>query len=233
MATKTPKKAKSKKAAAAATKTKSTAGLGAQPDGSVVIRIGSDFDLMVARRAIEKQIKNAGAAVGTVSALADGEDEFIDAVQRSLERTLKEINARRSPANQIKGTPIGDEIAAADEKGKTHDDETSWADAIPRPRPAIGDTVELADGKRKITGVLAFVGDGLKGDEDSDELERLRQATDDKILKGAFKVATAESKTFVLVTLQSDASAEPPRVWRVVGVKDDLSKKREAVSTKA
>jgi hypothetical protein len=198
------KKAATKPAAKPATKTPAASGakpskqyaLGAQGDGSVVLRVGTDFDLMVLRKAVEKQQKNAGAAVGTVSALADGEDPFIDAVQRSCERLLKTINASRSPANQIKGTPIGDEIAAAESEGASTDADThsggarKWAPAIPAPRPIAGDVVQHPDGKvSTIVDALGFRGDGLRGDEDEAELQKL---ADDGKLTGAFMIVPAD-----------------------------------------
>jgi hypothetical protein len=125
--------------------------LGPQPDDSIVLRIQNDFDLMVLRKAVEKQQKNAGAATGTVSALADGDDPFVDAVQRALDRLHKSIITSRAPDDQIADTPIGQAIrAAADEPREQIDGQpegVTWAPDVPRPRPALGQMIEWPSGE--------------------------------------------------------------------------------------
>lgn len=124
--------------------------LGPQADGSIVLRVGDDFDLMVLRKAVEKQEKNSQAATGTIGALAEGEDPFLDRVQRSLVRLKGVIARSRAPENQIADTPIGKELAAATKaaldgtKGEQIDGKpegTWWAPHVPTPRPKLGDKV--------------------------------------------------------------------------------------------
>lgn len=200
--------------------------LGPQRDGSVVLRVESDFDLMVLRKAVEKQQKNAGAAVGTVSALADGEDPFIDAVQRSCERLLKRINTARAPENQIKDTPLGREMDRnrAETSGdrpvpQSDASDITWSKAVPEPRPTSADVVEFPGGGRaKITAVLGFVADGLSGDESDAELQKL--ADDGKLKDGAFQVIVEgrdENQTVRFHDTTTDKD-EILRVWRVAGV---------------
>lgn len=127
-------------------------GLGPQPDGAIVVRIPTDFDLMVLRKAVEKQEKNAGAAGGTLSALADGDDPFLDKVQSTL-GMLKNLIARaRAPENQIADTPIGKAMAAnaaepSDDKADEaepidgHPAGAVWSSSVPRPRPKLGGNI--------------------------------------------------------------------------------------------
>lgn len=219
--------------------------LGPQDDGSIVVRIENDFDLMVLRKACEKQKKNATAATGTVSALADGEDPFIDAVERSLDRLISAIARARAPENQIKGTPIGDAINeagagdvagdgrtdgdvenasdAADENATHHSGTRRWSNAIPRPRPKAGDRVQLPDGtQHEVVDALGFKGDGLTGSESSDELQKL---ADDGKLTGVFELIVKDRSENVFVRQQplhhdSSVSFE---TWRVVGRDDEYA----------
>lgn len=197
--------------------------LGPQEDGAIVIRIEHDFDLMIVRKALERQIKNAGAAVGTVSALADGEDPFIDAVQRSVERTLKIVNKSRAPANQLKDTPIGRAIAEGESRvkgapaadaGTHHGGTRAWAAAIPMPRPSSSDIVEFPDKTiADIVDAIGFKGDGLTGSESDVELQAL---ADEGKLAGAFEVVVQGRDTNVLVVFHDEANGKT-RIWRVQG----------------
>lgn len=231
-------KDKTKQSAAAATSSDAPLyPLGPQSDGSIVLRVASDFDLMVLRKACEKQKKNATAATGTVSALADGEDPFIDAVERCLDRLLNAINRARAPENQIKGTPIGDAINEAGSEssddgrdGRTdggvessndiethHGGTRRWAEAIPRPRPKAGDVVQFPDDTvATIVDALGFKGDNLTGSESSDELQKL---ADEGKLTGAFELIVADRDTNVFVRQQPlhHDSSVTYETWRLVG----------------
>lgn len=201
--------------------------LGPQRDGSIVLRVGSDFDLMILRKAVERHGKNAGAAVGTVSALADGEDEFIDAVQRSVERLAKVINSARAPESQISDTPIGKEMKRASaEAGSSpakKTDEPQWAEAVPVPRPKNGDVVELPDGKlHDVTLAIGFKGEGLTGAETPAELKKI---ADEGKLSGVFVVSAQnlEGSTLLRQAPHVRKPDDATNVWRVPGFDEDYA----------
>lgn len=142
-----------------AEKTVRTYALGPQPNGSIVLKIDSDFELMILRKAVEKQEKNSVAAGGTLSALAEGEDPFLDSVQRTLAKLKNTIARARAPENQIADTPIGRAIAdnatagevaanvdaaARGEKPEAidgHPDGAVWSAHVPAPRPKLSQPI--------------------------------------------------------------------------------------------
>lgn len=143
--------------------------LGPQPDKAVIIRIPDDFHLMVLRKAVEKQEKNAQAATGTISALAEGDDELLDSTQRALSKLKNIIAGSRAPENQIADTPIGKELematkaALAGEPQEPIDGRPGevWAPHVPKPRPKLGDVVVFADhSKAKIIEAVSWEADG-------------------------------------------------------------------------
>lgn len=129
----------------------STYSLGPQDDGSIVLRIPDDYHLMALRKAIEKQEKNAGAADGTLSALAEGEDPWLEKLKRALTRLRKVISTARAPENQIADTPLGKEMkraAASNAPSGEADGSSAWAAWVPKPRPKTDEPVVFADGTR-------------------------------------------------------------------------------------
>lgn len=180
--------------------TKALAGpfdLGPQDDGAIVVRIPSDWHLMLTRKALEKQVKNSGAAEGTISALADGDDPFLDNVQRGLQDLVKLIAGARAPDKQLSGTPIGEALKAAvtqdpatSEQVSGMDDGVRWLDSVPTPRPQIGQMLRWPGGHVTSVG-------GVKGYDDE---------------RGAFVVDDVEGgEAMVLAHNAGDGTPE----WRV------------------
>lgn len=181
--------------------------LGPQPDGSIILRIPSDFDLMVLRKAVEKQEKNSQAAGGTMSALAEGEDPFLDSVQRSLTKLKSTIAAARAPENQVADTPIGKEIARnkaeASEQGEQIEgqpDGVCWAPHVPKPRPRLGNLIRYPGGESvSVAQAIGF---------------------DDK--PQAFVVKGADDMQYEVVAHDTGTSTE----WRIHGSADKYSTPR-------
>jgi hypothetical protein len=119
--------------------------LGPQPDGGIIIRIRDDFDLMILRKSVEKQAKNAEAAPNTVGAIVDGEDPLLAMANAALSRLKHTIYTARHPQRQLDGTPIGEAIASNGGVVDVAHEVIEWADEVPRPRPRIGDTVDTVE----------------------------------------------------------------------------------------
>jgi hypothetical protein len=145
-----------------------TYALGPQTDGSVVLQIRDDFDLMILRKAIEKQEKNTTAALGTVGAIAEGDDPLLGRCLGALSR-LKSVVARaRAPENQIADTPIGKALAQAQQEAAKpaaerdaeqvdgEEDGIVWSAHVPKPRPRIGQLIRHPSGAG--TSIIAAIG---------------------------------------------------------------------------
>lgn len=182
--------------------------LGPQDDGSIVIKVPDDFSLMVLRKAVEKQEKNATAADGTISALAEGDDPFLDRVQRTLLKLKGLIAGARAPENQIADTPIGKALAeatrsaVAGEKPEPVDGSTDgsvWAPSVPRPRPKVGQLVRYPTGQ----GVSIV---SIEGHDESAPAGFKVKTTDDMIVAGL--VAHQEGEDIVW-RMSADADKYP------------------------
>lgn len=129
--------------------------LGPQKDGSIIVRIPSDSHLVTARKAFEKQAKNATAARGTISALKEGSDPMLDEVDAELADLIKCFAGAREPAKQMAGTPIGEALAAATAAATSGESQeqidgaeegTVWAPHTPKPRPRLGHLIVSGKG---------------------------------------------------------------------------------------
>jgi hypothetical protein len=203
-----------KKDAAAAPDAKLYA-LGPQSDGSIVVRVPDDFALMCLRKAVEKQEKNATAADGTISALAEGDDPFLDRVQRTLGKLKALIAGARAPENQIADTPIGKALAeatraaTAGEQPEAIDGDTEgnvWAPHVPRPRPKVGQLVKYPTGQ----GVSIVLPTAYNDNAENGPIGFSAKTTDDMIVTGLVAHQDGED---VVWRLSADASKyETPTV---------------------
>lgn len=132
-------------------------------DGGVWIRMQDVRDHRILAAAVSKQIKNADAAKGTLSALDPDAPHHIDYVGEALQRILDSVNGALPVEAQLAGTPIGDAMngaqsATTGKKGKKGKGAAAaaadavkeadaavapieWASDVPEPRPQIGDSV--------------------------------------------------------------------------------------------
>jgi hypothetical protein len=130
--------------------------LGQQDDGSIIVRLPDEFHRVILQKAIEKQHKNAGAAEGTIGALADGADPFLSRIKAALDALVQLIIGARPPGAQLDGTPIGAALANA----TLRSDPITWAPHVPEPRPKVGDLVRWPTGQTEsLIGVAGYDAD--------------------------------------------------------------------------
>jgi hypothetical protein len=158
--------------------------------GGIWVRIRDENDRRLAQAAVDKQLKNREAAIGTLSALDPNSGHLLDYVAEALNRVKDGLNGARPSAAQLDGTPMGASLAsppdATDGTPKTRakrggkpstvgellktvpggplsppsDDAIVWGESVPTPRPAKGDVVRTAQGHT--TTVAKVIGyDGL------------------------------------------------------------------------
>jgi hypothetical protein len=140
--------------------------LEANPD-TIVFLLPDETHRRRLQMAVEKQIKNANAARGTVSALDNVDDPLISDIVRTLENVQRILINSRPADNQLDGTPIGKAMAEgarrASGNGKTKPKATesraqrasgsgaeaeafTWAETVPEPRPKPGDVIRAPAG---------------------------------------------------------------------------------------
>lgn len=91
------------------------------------------------QKAVEKQIKNAGAAKGTLSALDDTDDPHLGDITRTLENIHRILINTRPAGHQLDGTPLG----AAMREGAARAQGQSYGNGQTAPATPTSPTTQL------------------------------------------------------------------------------------------
>lgn len=85
-------------------------------EGGIWLRVRDENDRRIGQSAIEKQLKNQQAAIGTLTALDPSAAHMIDYIAAALERIKSGFVGARPAGSQLDGTPIGEAMKEGKER---------------------------------------------------------------------------------------------------------------------